>query len=98
MKAIVLEPGSTEHKAIEVENDFRSLQHVVGGYLEPVNTHRLNMKMNTMLVDEDGHSKGKARNVEAERVSGYAGTIVGTAVIVGTVLGDEGIEWGDFHE
>lgn len=102
MRVIVLKPGSIEHKVATIRDEYRDqlfdLQHLVGGYVESVSTHNLNRKNNSMLVDEDGRSKGKPRNVEAERISGYAGTIVGTAVLVGNVLTDEGMEWGDVNE
>jgi hypothetical protein len=101
MRVVVISPGE-RGKAATIRDSDRDklfdLQHLVGGYVEAVNTSTLNFQRNTMLVDEDGHSKGKARNVEAERISGYAGTIVGTAVLVGNVLTDEGMDWGNVNE
>ena len=42
-----------------------------------------------MLVDDEGLLKGKPRNRTAEKIAGYLGQLVGTALLIGIEMTDD---------
>jgi hypothetical protein len=77
---------------------LEDLQRLVGGYVEMVNTPTLGFKKHCMLVDEEGRIKGRPRNIRAEQISGYAGILVGDAVVCGLTSQGGELTWSDYEE
>lgn len=100
---VIPENPNIDAKMVEVRDEgldqLRDLQHLVGGYVEPVSTTQLRAKQNIALVDEDGRRKGKKGNFRATSMIGYPVFLYGTVVICGQVIG-EGNEpaWESYHE
>ena len=69
MKAIIKEPGKTSRE-IAINNDLKSLQQAVGGYIETVTFHGF-----IVICDEEGRLKGKPQCCT-----------VGNTDFVGTIL------------
>lgn len=73
MKVIIKEPGHMP-KSIDINNDLRTLQHLVGGYIEHVRVS----KDVGMIINEEGKFNGSEPNFSFEN-----DVIMGTAVFVG---------------
>jgi hypothetical protein len=89
----------------EVEGEgvaqLRHLQHIIGGYVEQLHTHRMDMKQNILLVDEDARTKNRQPNFRATSATGYPTILFGTVVVAGIHYdrADGGtLKWSDIHE
>lgn len=85
---------------VEVPDDpalqLQTLQRLIGGYVEQINTSRLSFQQNVLLVDEDARSKSRERNLRAQQLSAYPVWIRGNAIIAG--VNDSQTKWVDYHQ
>lgn len=80
MKAHLIQPGQLLGEAVDVDDDFRSLQQLVGGYVT-----RVQLRPDVMaLVDEDGPAKRLRVNHAATLLC--RGRIAVDEVLVGPCL------------
>ena len=82
LKVVIIEPDDTV-RITEIENDLKSYQEVVGGYIEAVTG-----RVATMYVNEEGLLRHLPPNplatLFAEAILGRLGIVLfGTALIVG---------------
>lgn len=81
LKVLIIDPDGTVQNT-EIENDFRSFQAVVGGYIEGIFGN-----VGTIYVNEEGLLRSLPFNPEAtlfaKRIFDQQHYLVGTVMIVG---------------
>lgn len=89
MKALIKRPGE-DYEEIDIENDLKSLQEAVGGYIQAVPVD----EYTAVICDEEGRLKGLPDNCMFRGIS-----FVGTILIVGTD-GEEftDVSWRGYHD
>jgi hypothetical protein len=85
IKVVIKKPGKEPEIAV-IPNELKSLQKIVGGYIESVSL----LNGVVMLVNESGKLLGLDENFIIRRP--FADVIVGTAVF----LGEDGEDFDDF--
>jgi len=84
----ILIPTSGDPYLFDVPDTLDGLQQSIGGgYIETVSA-RVGDNPVTLIVDEDGFSKGLPRNARASAFDPYGRLLVGDALMVGPVRGE----------
>ncbi len=81
----------------EVPNDWSIFKVLVDGWIEIVKTMHMRQQNICMIVNEDGHAKGKPLNRRAMEQSQYPGMIVGDVFFVGWNYHPDA-DWHDYPE
>jgi hypothetical protein len=77
-KAIVLKPDGTSEEKLLGKDTLKSLQDMVGGFIEQVYTYQSND--NVLLVNEEGRILGLEHNPQASNIA--LQPLVGNAVLL----------------
>lgn len=88
MKVVIKRPGQDPERA-EIENDLKTLQGIVGGYIEHVSIYKQGEEWFGMICNEEGKLWSLEANFKL-----YTDIIRGAVVFVG----HDGEDFGDLPE
>lgn len=93
IKVILKKPGQ-KPETVEVPNELKPFQELVGGYIETVTLANMGL---VIIVNEDGMHKGLPTNCSIITTKGVMPNLLGNVVLCG-VDGDEFADFPDYLE